>query len=381
MVDFIVDESKFLLSEEEDNSLFEKGYTLPCGITISDKEDESDCWELYLSEDGKFYVLAVDKKLHDSWVESSLLEEKDFQKEIVDNHEVYLLFSPCSHRLCRLTNVRVNSSVRYALSLYSAFSNTRSHDLDSNLRDGIFYEFNSVILPTYSLVGKVSDRALFNNALRNSTDPEDLTTPDGLNDSLSIGYVKSVLKKKSIVTEIPSPLLESGEIADDFLMLGKQNSLVTGPLVLRPHYQVFDTTSDSYILLMDSLWAEALMSSTLINQIALNSIPLFGKKYYFLSFKKKFALENMNDRHFAIDKHDAFELAIAIKRTRNVLNNCDLKNALYVQALGILLPEVFTNSEDTNDVALLTSCLLEGPFATSPFLNDINEGLLNILNS
>ena len=90
MVDFIVDESKFLLSEEEDNSLFEKGYTLPCGITISDKEDESDCWELYLSEDGKFYVLAVDKKLHDSWVESSLLEEKDFQKEIVDNHEVYL---------------------------------------------------------------------------------------------------------------------------------------------------------------------------------------------------------------------------------------------------------------------------------------------------
>ena len=163
-------------------------------------------------------------------------------------------------------------------------------------------------------------------------------------------------------------------------MLGKKNSLVTGPLILREHYQVFDTTSDSYILLMDSLWAEALMSSSLINQIALNSLPLFGRKYYFLSFEKKFALENMNDRQFAINRHDAFELAIAIKRTRNILKNCDLRNSLYVQQLGILLPEVFTKSEDKNDENLLRSCLQNGPFATSPFLNDVNESLVNALN-
>ncbi len=78
------------------------------------------------------------------------------------------------------------------------------------------------------------------------------------------------------------------------------------------------------------------MSSSLINQIVLNSIPLFGKKYYFLSFKKKFALENMDDRHYAINQHDAFELALAIKRTRKLLNNSELKNALYVQSSGIL---------------------------------------------
>ena len=209
-------------------------------------------------------------------------------------------------------SVRVNNSLRYALSLYSAFANTRSHDLDSNLRDGIYYEFHSVILPTYSLVGKVSDRALFNNALRSPTDVEDLTAPDGLNAYLSFGYVKNILNKKKLANELPSPLLESGEVADDFLMLGKKNSLVIGPLVLREHYQVFDTTSDSYILLMDSLWAEALMSSSLINQIVLNSIPLFGKKYYFLSSKKKVALENMDDRHYAINQHDAIELALAL---------------------------------------------------------------------
>lgn len=349
-------------------------------ITIGDKEDESDCWELYLSEDGNYYILAVDKKLHDNWVKSSLLEENVFQKEIINNNEIYLLFSPTSHRFCRLTNVRVNKSKRYALSLFSAFSNTRSHDLDINLRDGIYYEFRSVILPTYSLIGKVSDRALFSNALRSATDTEDLTAPDGLNDSLSFGYVKNILKNKSFEDVMTSPLLQSGEIADDFLMLGKKNSLVTGPLILREHYQVFDTTSDSYILLMDSLWAEALMSSSLINQIALNSLPLFGRKYYFLSFKKKFALENMNDRQFAINRHDAFELAIAIKRTRNILKNCDLRNSLYVQQLGILLPEVFTKSEDKNDENLLRSCLQNGPFATSPFLNDVNESLVNALN-
>ena len=380
MADFIVDESKFLLSDEEDDSLFENGFTLSCGITIGDKEDESDCWELYLSEDGKYYILAVDKILHDNWIKASLLDEVSFQKQIVNGNEIYLLFSPSSHRLARLTNVRVNHSLRYALSLYSAFVNTRSHDLDSNLRDGIYCEFHSVILPTYSLVGKVSDRALYNNALRSPTDAEDLSAPDGLNDSLSFVYVRNVLKKKSLTSDLPTPLLEAGEVADDFLMLGKKNSLVIGPLVLREHYQVFDTTSDSYILIMDSLWTEALMSSSLINQIVLNSIPLSGKKYYFLSFKKKFALDNMDDRHYAINRYDAFELALAIKRTRKILNNCDLKNALYVQALGILLPEVFTKNEDINDVELLNSCLREGPFATSPFLKDINEGLLNILD-
>ena len=130
---------------------------------------------------------------------------------------------------------------------------------------------------------------------------------------------------------------------------------------------------------MDSLWAEALMSSSLINQIVLNSIPLYGKKYYFLSFKKKFALENMDDRHYAINMHDAFELALAIKRTRKILNNSKLNNALYAQSLGILLPEVFTKSEDTDDAVLLSSCLKDGPFATSPFLDDINEGVLNTL--
>lgn len=130
--------------------------------------------------------MAVDQKLHDNWVKSSLLEENAFQKQNIDGNNVYLLFSPSSHRLCRLTNVRVNNSLRYALSLYSAFANTRSHDLDSNLRDGIYYEFHSVILPTYSLVGKVSDRALFNNALRSPTDVEDLTAPDGLNAYLSL---------------------------------------------------------------------------------------------------------------------------------------------------------------------------------------------------
>ena len=57
MADFIVDESKFLLNDEEDHSIFENGFTLSCGITIGDKEDESDCWELYLSEEiGRAHV-------------------------------------------------------------------------------------------------------------------------------------------------------------------------------------------------------------------------------------------------------------------------------------------------------------------------------------
>ncbi|MGN1280416.1 MAG: hypothetical protein ACI4UM_00720 [Succinivibrio sp.] len=378
MVDYIVDESKFLLEDEQEEHLFDSEFTLPCGITVSQLEDCSDKWELYLSDDGKHCILAVFKDLYDKWIASGLLKASDFQVVNVKGKDVYLLFSRSSHRLCRLTNVRIGRSTRYALSLFSAFMNTRSHDLESNLRDGIYFERKSIILPTYSLVGKVSDRALYDNALRAPNEPEKLTVPDGLNDSLSYPYIRRLLNQKNFAVISEEPLLQIGEMAEDFLCKKDPFSLITGPLIIREHYQLFDTNSDSYILLIDSLWGEALIAANLLNQISLSTIVISGKKHFFFAVSKKDAIENMNDRQFMILKEDAFDIAHSIKTTRSIVPKADLSDGLYIKSLGLILPLAFNTENYGQDAGIIQDCLSRGPFACGPFLDSVNEELILI---
>lgn len=379
MTSFIVDESKFMISDEESDAFFDSEYKLASGIVIGELEDESDSWQLYISADGRHYILAVLPELRDKWVESRLLKDRDFECVEVNSRKLYLLFSSSVHRVTRLINIRVNNSLRYAYALFSAFVHTRQFDLDSNLRDGLYFEAHSVILPTYSLVGKVSDRCLFENALRGKNDPEKLTAPDGLNDSVSYFYFRKYLSDHGYRLNANEPLFEAGEIVDDFLLGEESNSMITAPLIIRDHYQLFDTTSDSYILMIDSLWGEALIASNLVNQIQMNSFPINSQKYFVLSFKKDQIIECMDNRHGGLNKENAFELTEAIRRTRVLLPECDLTNALYIQKLGYLLPEKFTASENTNDRELLVDCLSHGPFAMAPLMDDINHDLVTIL--
>ncbi len=379
MTDFIVDESKFMISDEENTAFFKSEFKLPSGIVIGELEDEADTWQLYISSDGKNYILAVVPELKDKWIASNLLKKSDFEHVSVDNKEYYLLFSTSVLRVTRLTNIRVNKSLRYAHALYSAFIHTRQLDLESNLRDGIYFELHSIVLPTYSLISKVSDRALFENALRGKNDDELLTAPDGLNDSVSYFYFRKTLQDHGFTLNPNEPLFEAGEACDDFLLGEDSNAIITAPLIIRDHYQLFDTSSDSYILMIDRLWGEALVSTALVGQIQFNSLPLNGEKYFVLSFKKNSIVECMNNRHAGLNAENAFELTGAIRRTRRILPECDLRNALYIQQLGVLFPEKFTGSENTNDRELLIDCLSYGPFAMAPLMDDINHDLVCIL--
>lgn len=378
MRDYIVDETRFVISDDDKTSYFPNPYKLPCGITISEKEDETDKWQLYISDDGKFYILAVVEELFRKWTMSHLLSDDDFDWVEVKGKDLYLLFSPCNLKISRLTNVRANNSLRTAHSLLSAFSHLRQLDLESNLRDGIYIESHSIILPTYSLVGAVSDRALFENAMRGPNDPENLKAPDGLNDTVSYAYFNNYLKKHALKSNSVPPVFENGEAIDDF-MLGYQNkALVTSPLIIRDHFQLFDTTSDRYLLLMNKLWAKALMEASLLSQITLNHVVISSKNYYVISLKKDKMVECMDDRHTGLTKESAMELAQAIRRTRQLLPKAYLLDALYVQELGMLLPSVFTSSDVTNDRDLMADCLVNGPFAMAPFMDDINKDLLTI---
>ena len=378
MPGFIVDETRFMISDDDKEHYFEEGYALPFGIRIGELEDESDCYELYVSEDGTYYILAVKDELHFKWIESGLLLKSDFMDLDVDGVSLHLLFSKTSAKIARLTSLRNDKSCRFAMALYSAFVKTRTIDLESNLRDGIYIERLSVILPTYSLVGKVSDRALFENAVRGKLDPENLSAPDGLNDSLSFVYVKRLLSKKGLNLSKMAPLFEPGAVESGFSFGFEKDVLFTAPVLIRDHYQVYDTSSDSFVLIMDSLWAEALLSTSIINQISLNSLAIDGKKYYTIAIKKDSAIEAMDDRIYGHSKGSAMLLAQAMRRTRALLPSCILSNALYVESLGYLLPETFNCEEKLNDRQTIASVLAYGPFAMAPFMGDENVDIISV---
>ena len=99
MPGFIVDETRFMISDDDKEHYFEEGYALPFGIRIGELEDESDCYELYVSEDGTYYILAVKDELHFKWIESGLLLKSDFMDLDVDGVSLHLLFSKTSAKV------------------------------------------------------------------------------------------------------------------------------------------------------------------------------------------------------------------------------------------------------------------------------------------
>lgn len=378
MNNYIVDESKFLISDEDDSLIFPEDYKLSSGIVISSYEDGTDKWELYTSKDGEHYILAVNSELHDKWIDSELLKNEDFQEIHLGQIPVFLIFSKISQKISRLNSIRDVGSATFANAIFSAFVNTRSHDIESNLRDGIYIEKFSLILPTYSLVSKVSDKALFNNVLSSKLEPEDLSAPGDINDTLSYLFVFNQLKKKGLVCSYYEPLLESGQNVDDFMQNSKKDAIVLSPLISKEHYQLIDTSSDYYLLLLDKLYANALIESKLLRLIDAKSVSVNGDNYYLLTLSKDNALELLSDRYKGISLQMAYRLAVSIRRTRNLVPRAVLSDALYIEQLNLLFPDKFSGGDKGDDKALMLGIINHGPYALSPFLIDINDDLIYI---
>ena len=55
MSDFIVDESRFILEDDQyDSSFVPAGFTLPDGIVFGEKTDDARLWQRYSSADRRF---------------------------------------------------------------------------------------------------------------------------------------------------------------------------------------------------------------------------------------------------------------------------------------------------------------------------------------
>ena len=114
--------------------------------------------------------MAVKEALGQRWLDEGLCREGTLYKLNHQGENYFLLISPASMRICEVTSIRAKGSLHTALAFYSAMKNSRIHNTEANLRDGLYCQLLSVILPIYSSIPKVSDRALFLNILRGKND-------------------------------------------------------------------------------------------------------------------------------------------------------------------------------------------------------------------
>lgn len=384
MAGFSFNETLFVIDLDDDApSMLRVGEVYADGIKIGVDRDRGEQFAFYVSEDGRYDILAAKPALAERWVQEGYLEKRMLQLHLDENDEIdcYLLISPSSHILMRMTDVRCYGSCYYSHVVASAMWNTRHHDPFINMRDGILCELYGVVLPTYTKTPKIADAALFYNTLRGQYDSEDIRSPEDFTDGkggLSRITFNEGLKAHNMAVDTIEPYFAVGEYVDDFVQLAP-HATITGPLELTKEYQIYATNSDTVLLAMSQEWAQELIDRNLVLQMDMRPVQLGRTMIKVLALPRRSALEALNNRHFGLTQDHAFKLALAIKRARTKMPEADFSNALYVEHLGLVLPTVFTGGSKEQDADLISAIVSYGPFAQSAFLDDVREACIAIV--
>ena len=386
MAGLSVNESLFVIDMDDTSpSILPVGEILPDGIKIGVDRDRGEQFAFYVSEDGRWDILAARPVLAERWVAEGYLAKRALQIHIDETGEIdcYLLISPSSHILLRMTDARVYSSRYYAHLVATTIWSSRNKDHDINLRDGILCELYGVVLPTYTRTPKFADITLLNNALRGQYAEEDLRRPSDFSDGnggLSRMTFNESLRKVEMEPDTIEPYFHTGELVDDFVQMAP-GSFITGPLELRKEYQIFATDSDVVLLAMSAKWAEELIERKLLLNMDLKNVQLGREMIKVMALSRRQALEAFDNRHFGVTQQDVYDIALALYRARRKMPEASFKDALYVHSLGLVLPVRFEGGDRGEDVQLLREVITTGPFAQGPFLTDVLTTAIAIVNS
>lgn len=388
MSTFSINESLFVIDmEDEKPRILPQGELLPDGIKIDNERDQCEDFAFYVSEDGRFDILAVRPHLAERWLQDGYLTTRMLQKHFnaQDELDCYLLISPSSHLLARMTDLRAHSSAYYAHVVATAIWHTRNKDQFINLRDGILCELYGVVLPTYTKTPQLADLSILCNALRGQYAPEDLRNNEdfkreGKFGGLSLMTFNQALKEHQMQPDTVEPYFQVGEYIDDFIQMAP-HTMITGALELKEEYQIYATTTDMLLLAMSPAWAHELIERNLVLSMDLKSVQIDREIIRVLTLPRRFALESLNNRHYGINQSNAFDLALALQRARRQMPVAQMQDALYVQALGLVLPTKFTGGNSAKDEALIREVLTCGPFAQSPFLDDVMYSAVAIVRA
>lgn len=378
MDDFIVNESNFLLEMEELRSTFlTHGQVLPCGMVVSEILEQEDLWQIYITEDSTYNILAVNKNIAKRWINEGFLPNNAFDTTFADDRGCYLLYSPSSIILGSVNQTKFYGSLRYALSFGAALLNSRRVNYSINLRDGLFCELYSVFLPSYSKNRTVADRAIFENAIGKSIEDNISSPKEMKNPGLSFNIMLEMLKDAGYNCPDITPYLRCGEPLDDFIPRAT-NVYICAAISLHENYQIYQTNSDSYLLVMENDFANSLCNNGLLRIMDFASIQIANKTFKTLLLSKRFALDALNDRHFGFTAVGALQFAQAVKKTRKFVKNANFVDALYCQEKEVLLPVSSSDNTNLSDSKLVEKILNEGPFASCAFFKELIDDAILI---
>lgn len=333
MAGFSVNESLFVIDMDDTSpSILPVGEVFADGIKIGVDRDRGEEFAFYVSEDGRFDILAARPRLAERWVQEGYLPKRALQIHCDETGEIdcYLLISPSSHILLRLTDARVYSSCYYAHLVATSIWSSRHKDPFVNLRDGILCELYGVVLPTYTKTPKFADVALLLNALRGQYDEEDLRSPSDFKDGnggLSRMTFNESMSKYKLPTDTIEPYFQVGELVDDFVQMAP-GATITGPLELRQEYQIFATDSDVVLLAMSAAWAEKLVEYKLLLQMDMKNVQLGREMIKVLAMPRRKALESFDNRHYGINQQEVYDIALALYRARAKMPEASFTDAL-----------------------------------------------------
>lgn len=365
MSEFIVNEANFVIDMDDGirDDLLESGEILPGGCVIEKMIDRAYNFQIYEVEDGQALVLAVKAALMERWVQDGYIVASAFMRHETKDGPVYLLLSPASLVMDRVTALRAYGSLRYALNFAAALQYSRTLDQDISFRDGIYVELFSVVLPTYSKVRAVCDHALFLNVL-SKDQHEDLSSRAEMNPSeINFYVVATDLRRHGFKLPDVEPYLHSAEEVEttDF----EHPQKVAGVVALSEDYQLYALTGEQFLLLLEPRYARDLIEDGLLEAWELLNLRVGGQFVRALLLSKRQPVESLSDRHFGLDLNSALRLAIALKAGAAKVPGADFSHGLYLAAKKVVLPA--GGGEGTDIAALYNRIINEGPFANAPF--------------
>ncbi|MBQ9275882.1 MAG: hypothetical protein IJ228_13845 [Succinivibrio sp.] len=380
MANTVIDESNFIISldEVESERLITLNARLPDGAVVAELLDEGRDWELYYTKDGSMRALAVKAALAERWLEAGLLDTHRLLPWQGVRENCYLLLVPSSKRLFRVNQFKSGQSARLAAQFLAALTRSRARLPGINLRDALYSELDGVLLPTYTQGPVFADSLLLQNILRTAQEGEVLELAAGQSRSASYAAFVAALRERGLRAPEVQPSFNPGEFPE-FMSDPGSLAAVSTPLELCPQYELYDTGTAGFVLVLHRVWAEALLSAGLLNESALTSVALGREMGYAMLLDGYGAVESLTDRVFGHSRSSLYDLMVAQRSTRRLLPEAALQDALYLGEHRLLLPLTFTGGSRQNDAALLDAAVSAGPFAVGALLEEERTDLLAAL--
>ena len=141
------------------NTIFPRNYLLTKGVILRGLLRAGESWQIYLTQN-QARVLVVTAELHEFWKNLGIIDETLFKYYLFNKTPYFFFYSDEEYDLSCISEIRDFVTPEEALSYAIALKETRNILPVISLRNGIFIERISRILPMINEVEPISDEII-----------------------------------------------------------------------------------------------------------------------------------------------------------------------------------------------------------------------------